>query len=150
MLSAPTIPPPLRWLVPLLDYIEEHLWSDSEGGGNIWNGRWTPHLLESVLTVPPDFQVTPRDFQLALKRIQQITLLLQNAQRVLYSARHIELISQEARETCPFYCPHALRSVEHLILQTPSTPTTTGRSSSGYSSPPGAAEPDSAEMATVL
>jgi hypothetical protein len=52
--------PPTRWLIQLLDYIEDNLWSDSEGGGDIWNGRWTPCLLDSILTVPADYQITPR------------------------------------------------------------------------------------------
>lgn len=91
------LPPPIRWLVPLLDYVEEYLWTDSEEGGDIWNGRWTSPLLESLLNVPSEYQITPRDFQVALKKLQQITSLLQTAQRAIYSARHIELFFQEAR-----------------------------------------------------
>lgn len=45
---------------------------------------------------PIRLSIHPRDIQMALKKLQQITLL-QTAQRALYSARHIELLSQKAR-----------------------------------------------------
>jgi hypothetical protein len=81
----------------LLDHIEDHLWTDTEEGGDIWNGRWRPLLLDTILNIPADFSVPTRDFQLAFKWIQELTLLLQTTQRALYSARHIERLSQEAQ-----------------------------------------------------
>jgi hypothetical protein len=42
------LPASERWVIPLLDYKEQHLWSDTEAGGDIWNGRWTRELLSSL------------------------------------------------------------------------------------------------------
>jgi hypothetical protein len=28
-----------QWIIPLIDYMEDHMWTDSETGGDIWNGR---------------------------------------------------------------------------------------------------------------
>ncbi len=36
-----------RWISPILDYMEDHLWTDSEAGGDLWNGWWTPHIFSS-------------------------------------------------------------------------------------------------------
>ncbi len=33
------IPQHSRWIIPLLNYVEEHIWQDSEAGGDVWNGR---------------------------------------------------------------------------------------------------------------
>ncbi len=35
------LPPNQRWVLPLIDYMEDHLWTDSVTGGDLWNGRWT-------------------------------------------------------------------------------------------------------------
>ena len=44
--------PTHRWIIPLLDYLEDNLWADSKAGRDIWNGRRTCHLLASD---SPDF-----------------------------------------------------------------------------------------------
>ncbi len=86
-----------RWIATILDYIEVHLWDDTELGGDIWNGRWTPIVFERLLPISPN-QCTPlADVRPTLKWLQRLTLLLQRAQREIYSARHVELLSKEAQ-----------------------------------------------------
>lgn len=41
--------PKKRWVIPLIDYMEEQMWTNSEAGGDIRNGRWTPNLLSFLL-----------------------------------------------------------------------------------------------------
>jgi len=84
-------------VIPLLDYMEQHLWSDTEAGGDVWNGRWTSDLLSSLLGEAAPTSVNPRSFRRALRWIQQLTGLLQTAQRALYRVRHLELASKEAK-----------------------------------------------------
>jgi hypothetical protein len=86
-----------RWIIPLLDYMEENLWSESEAGGDLWNGRWTPHLLSSLLGEASHAPAERRDFQRALAWLTQLTSLLQNAQRILYGVRHVELLSLDSK-----------------------------------------------------
>ncbi len=35
------------WVIPLIDYMEEHIWTDSKAGGEVRNSRWTPTLLST-------------------------------------------------------------------------------------------------------
>jgi hypothetical protein len=86
-----------RWIIPLLDYMEDNLWTDTEAGGDIWNGRWTPHLLNTLLGDASHTPIERRECQRALNWLKQLTGLLQTAQRNIYSARHIELMSLEAK-----------------------------------------------------
>ncbi len=80
----------------IIDYMEDHLWSDTEKGGDVWNGRWPSRLIEDLLPVSYDQRVDPADLKASLKWMQRLTQLLQRAQRELYSARHLELMSKEA------------------------------------------------------
>ncbi len=87
-----------RWVIPLLDYMEQHLWSDIEAGGDVWNGRWTSDLLSTLLGESASKRVDPKGFQRALQWIQHFTRLLQqSAQRALYRVRHLELASKGAK-----------------------------------------------------
>ena len=87
-----------RWVIPLLDYMEQHLWSDTEAAGDIWNGRWTRELFSSILGAAATWEVEPRAFKKALQWIRQLTGLLQQAQRALYRVRHLERLSKEAQQ----------------------------------------------------
>ena len=80
-----------------MDYVEEHIWANTERGGDIWNGRWMPSVFEGLLPISPDLHITPADVQPALKSLQRLTSLLQWAQQAIYRARHIELMSKEAQ-----------------------------------------------------
>jgi len=75
--------------------MEDHLWSDTERGGDIWNGRWASGLL---LLVPTGYKVSSADYKAGVKWLQKLTLILQKAQRAIYTARHTELLSKEAKE----------------------------------------------------
>ena len=91
------LPSNSRWVIPLLDYMEEYLWSDTEAGGDIWNGRWTRDLLSSLLGDAALRKEEPRAFKQALQWLQKLTGVLQTAQRSLYRVRHLERQSQEAK-----------------------------------------------------
>jgi hypothetical protein len=67
-------------------------------GGDIWNGRWSPELLSTLLGAAAHTIVDQRLFKRALHRIQVITQLLQQAQRALYRVRYIELSSKAATQ----------------------------------------------------
>jgi hypothetical protein len=99
-----------RWVIPLLDYMEQHLWSVTEAGGDVWNGRWTSDLLSTLLGESASKRVDPKGFQRALQWIQQLTRLLQNAQRALYRIRHLELASKEAKSRCAMATASCLRN----------------------------------------
>ena len=86
-----------RWIIPLIDYMEDHLWADNEAGGDIWNGRWTPQLLSSLLGDSSQLMIESRDCRRALTWLQKLTGLLQKAQRAIYGVRHAELMSLEAK-----------------------------------------------------
>ncbi len=49
--------PQQRWVIPLLDYMEDRLWSNTAEGGDVWNGRWTrtsfPRCLEGTAIYSP-------------------------------------------------------------------------------------------------
>ncbi len=91
------LPSNSRWVIPLLDYMEEHLWSDTEAGGDIWNGRWTRDLLSSLLGDAALRKEEPRAFKQTLQWLQKLTGVLQTAQRSLYRVRHLERQSQEVK-----------------------------------------------------
>jgi hypothetical protein len=95
-----------RWVITLLDYIEDHLRSNSEEGGDIWNGRWTPLLLFTLLAEDGLAPVLQPDFKGALKWIQRLTILLQDAQRALYGAHHTELLSERRATTAATVIAH--------------------------------------------
>jgi hypothetical protein len=90
-------PPGQRWIVPVMDYVEDHLWADTTLGGDIWNGRWLTSTFEDLLPTPPDFHIPKTDVKKALTWLRRLTSLLQCAQQGLFRARHIELMSKEAK-----------------------------------------------------
>jgi hypothetical protein len=66
-----------RWIVPLLDHMESNIWSDTATSGDLWNGRWTEDLLQSLLQDTATHQIAQRDLKKALKWLQTLTALLQ-------------------------------------------------------------------------
>ncbi len=86
-----------RGVIPLLYYMEEHIWTDSETGGDVWNGRWTPHTLCSQLGDTSLLPIERRDFQKTLTWLQKLTGILQNVQRAIYGVWHTESLSMEAK-----------------------------------------------------
>jgi hypothetical protein len=91
------LPAGQRWITPVMEYIEEHLWDNTDLGGDIWNGRWMPSAFDNLLPVASDLCISPTDIKAALKWLQRITALLQGAQQTLYRERHMELMSKESR-----------------------------------------------------
>jgi hypothetical protein len=77
--------------------MEQHLWTDTEAGGDIWNGRWTRELLSSLLGDAASRKEEPQEFKKAMHWLQKLTGLLQTAQRSLYRVRHLERQSKEAK-----------------------------------------------------
>ncbi len=46
------LPTDQRWITPIMEYVEEHLWDNTDLGGDIWNnGRWTPSVIEGFLPI---------------------------------------------------------------------------------------------------
>lgn len=100
MLQAPKpacLPASDRWIIPLIDYMEKNIWTDSEARGDVWNDRWTPHLLFSLLGDAGLIRIEQRTFRKALQWLHKLTGQLQSAQRALYGVRHAELLSMEAK-----------------------------------------------------
>jgi hypothetical protein len=91
------IPKQDTWVIPLLDHMEANIWLDSKASGDLWNGRSTEDLLQSLQQESAMNQVSERDFKKALKRIQSLTALLQQTQRFIYSTRRAKLLSLEAK-----------------------------------------------------
>jgi hypothetical protein len=85
-----------KWIAPLLDHMEANIWLDTPASGDLWNGRWTEDLLQSLLSDYATYCIPQRDLQKTLKRLQTLTALLQRTQRSIYSTRQAELMSMEA------------------------------------------------------
>ncbi len=74
------LPPAQRWICLLMHYAETHLWEDSERAGDIWNGRWSQHLLRELLSEHSDTQIPPAEYSNALQWLSNLTLTLQKTQ----------------------------------------------------------------------
>lgn len=72
-----------RWVVPILEYMKEHLWSNTAVGSNIWNERWTPNTFEGLQLEYKDIVVPHQDHKAALTWMQRLTKILQQAQRTI-------------------------------------------------------------------
>ena len=81
------LPPAQRWISLLMHYAETHLWEDSERAGDIWNGRWSTHLLRELLIEHSDSHIPPADYSTAMLWLSNLTLTLQKTQTALYSTR---------------------------------------------------------------
>jgi len=81
------LPPAQRWISLLMHYAETHLWEDSERAGDIWNGRWSTHLLRELLIEHSDSHIPPADYSTAMLWLSNLTLILQKTQTALYSTR---------------------------------------------------------------
>lgn len=107
------LPSNQRWIVPLLEYMEENIWSNTERRGeNIWNGRWATGDIKALIPLPPSAKALLTDFKAAMHWMKRLTLLLQRAQTALYSARHIELMFKAAKARRDRYM--ALRRRTHI------------------------------------
>jgi hypothetical protein len=62
--------------------------------------------LSTLLAGDSHVPTTQPDFKGALKWLQRLTLLLQNAQRALYGVRHIELLSERRAATAATVIVH--------------------------------------------
>jgi hypothetical protein len=91
------LPQQHRWIIPIVDYIEDNLWADSIEGGDIWNGRWTRQLLLDLMPDSEMSPITPKDLVGGIKWLQQITAILQRTQKMLYTTRRAELLSKELK-----------------------------------------------------
>ena len=89
------LPQHSRWIIPIIDYIEDQVWQDTEAGGDIWNGRWTRFTLHDLLPDGRDLFIPSREYKITLGWLQRLTALLQHAQRTLYRVRRTELLSKE-------------------------------------------------------
>jgi hypothetical protein len=47
--------------------MEDHLWSDTERGEDIWNGRWAIGIIESLLPVIFGYKVFSSDYKAGVK-----------------------------------------------------------------------------------
>jgi hypothetical protein len=81
------LPPAQKWILLLMHYAETHLWEESESAGDIWNGRWSQHLLSELLIEHSDTQIPPADYSSAMQWLSNLTLILQKTQTALYSTR---------------------------------------------------------------
>ena len=61
-----------------------------------------PFIIQSSCCLP----ITQQDFKGALKWLQRLTTLLQNAQRALYGVRHVELLSERRAATAATVIAH--------------------------------------------
>ncbi len=91
------IPPAQRWIAPLMNHMENHMWDDTEEGGDIWNGRWTRSKLDNLIPDASSYLLSQKMFTPAIRRLTEI---LQWVQSTLYHIRHIEHMSKEAKERC--------------------------------------------------
>jgi hypothetical protein len=48
-LQNQSLPQSQRWVRLLVDFVEDHMWEDSELAGDIWNERWRRHDIETIL-----------------------------------------------------------------------------------------------------
>ncbi len=41
--------PNQSWVLTLIAHMEDHIWTDSVTGGDLWNGRWTRDSIQKLL-----------------------------------------------------------------------------------------------------
>jgi hypothetical protein len=73
------------------------MWEDSEVAGDIWNGRWRRHDIETILGRHALEIIPHEDLYQGLEWLTELTVRLQRAQQTLYTARG-SLIHEKAKE----------------------------------------------------
>jgi hypothetical protein len=82
------LPPAQKRIMLLMQYAETHLLEELERAGDIWNGRWSQHLLNELLMIEhSDTEIPPADYSSAMLWLSNLTLTLQKIQTALYSTR---------------------------------------------------------------
>jgi hypothetical protein len=71
------LPQNQRWVLTLIDHMEEHIWTDSVTRGDLWNGRWTRDAIHALLPESFTAHVPHRDAIKALAWLQKLTGILQ-------------------------------------------------------------------------
>ncbi len=97
-LQHTVLPASDRWVSLLVRYVEDHMWEDSERAEDLWNGRWTRHILEDILLEHSDSHIPLAEYTRALDWLTQLILLLQTAQTALYSVRR-QILRQSTTDT---------------------------------------------------
>lgn len=99
------IPTEQRWVAPIIDHMETHLWDDNEQGGDIWNGRCYASTLDKLTAEASTFLIPLQTYLLAFSWIQKLPGIFQWAQHAIYKVRHIELLQGGEGEVCLRGCP---------------------------------------------
>jgi hypothetical protein len=68
-----------RWIVLILEYVEDHLRSDTALGGDIWSERWSTKLLQDLLQISSTHKIALPDLKASLNWLWRLTLLLHTA-----------------------------------------------------------------------
>ena len=76
-----------RWIRLFIDYVETHMWEDSELAGDIWNGRWHRNTISDLLGILGDAIPASHDLSAAIQWLTSLTCLLQKTQQALYTLR---------------------------------------------------------------
>ena len=58
------LPEGQRWIVPVIEYMEDQLWTNTEQGGDVWNGRWSASVIERLIPVSQTHKVQLTDCQM--------------------------------------------------------------------------------------
>jgi hypothetical protein len=78
--------------------MEDHIWTESVTGGDLWNGRWTRDCIQDLLPESVTALISPQDYIKGLVWIRKLTGILQKGQQRMYGIRRVELLSKEAKE----------------------------------------------------
>ena len=92
------LPQNRQWVLSLITHMEDHIWTDSVLGGDLWNGRWTRDGIQDLLPESVNAKISPHDYIKGLAWMRKLTGILQKGQQRLYGIRRVELLSKEAKE----------------------------------------------------
>ena len=96
-LQHQSLPKSQRWVRLLVDFAEDHMWEDTELAGDIWNGRWRRQDIDTILGRYASEVIPLEDLHQGLQWLTELTLRLQRAQQILYTARG-SLLHTKAKE----------------------------------------------------
>ena len=91
------IPKSELWIAPFINHMESNIWLDTQASGDLWNGRWTEELIQSLLQNNATHQIAQRTLTKTLKWLRTLTSLLQRTQKAIYNTRRMELLALEAK-----------------------------------------------------
>ena len=77
--------------------MESNIWLDTQASGDLWNGRWTEELIQSLLQNDTNHQIVQRILTKTLKWLRTLTTLLQRTQKAIYNTRRMELLSLDTK-----------------------------------------------------